>query len=42
MVGRRGAGRGGPRGAVAVRKPKPVVVVCKTVWVNDVKVKRCT
>jgi hypothetical protein len=32
----------GPRGAVVVRKPKPVVVTCKTVWVNGVKVKRCT
>ena len=31
----------GPRGAVVVRKPKPVVV-CKTVWVNGVKVRRCT
>ncbi|MCW5705133.1 MAG: hypothetical protein AB7I42_21850 [Bradyrhizobium sp.] len=28
----------GPRGAVVVKKP---VVVCKTVWVNGVKVKRC-
>ena len=28
----------GPRGAVVVRKP---VVVCKTVWVNGVKVKKC-
>jgi hypothetical protein len=36
------AGCAGPRGAVVVRKPKPVVVVCKTVWVNGVKVKRCT
>ena len=27
----------GPRGAVVVRKP---VVVCKTVWVNGVKVRR--
>jgi hypothetical protein len=32
----------GPRGAVVVRKPKPVVVVCKTVWVNGKKVRRCT
>jgi hypothetical protein len=32
----------GPRGAVVVRKPKPVVVKCKTVWVNGVKVRRCT
>jgi len=31
----------GPRGAVVVRKPKPVVV-CKTVWVNGLKVRRCT
>jgi len=31
----------GPRGAVVVRKPAPVVV-CKTVWVNGVKVRRCT
>ncbi len=31
----------GPRGAVVVKKPKPVVV-CKTVWVNGVKVRRCT
>ena len=30
----------GPRGAVVVKKPTPVVV-CKTVWVNGVKVKRC-
>ena len=29
----------GPRGAVVVKKP---VVVCKTVWVNGVKVRRCT
>ncbi len=28
----------GPNGAVVVKKP---VVVCKTVWVNGVKVKRC-
>ena len=33
------AGCAGPRGAVVVKKP---VVVCKTVWVNGVKVKRCT
>lgn len=40
------AGCVGPRGAVVVRKPAPVVVapvvvtpVCKTVWVNGVKVK---
>ena len=29
----------GPRGAVVVRKP---VVVCKTVWVNGAKVKKCS
>ena len=29
----------GPRGAVVVRKP---VVTCKTVWVNGVKVKKCS
>lgn len=34
------AGCVGPRGAVVVRKPVPVVV-CKTVWVNGVKVKKC-
>ena len=33
------AGCAGPRGAVVVRKP---VVVCKTVWVDGVKVKRCS
>ena len=33
------AGCAGPRGAVVVRKP---VVVCKTVMVNGVKVRRCT
>ena len=33
------AGCAGPRGAVVVRKP---VEVCKTVWVNGVKVRRCT
>jgi hypothetical protein len=27
----------GPRGAVVVKKP----VVCKTVWVNGAKVKKC-
>ena len=32
------AGCAGARGAVVVRKP---VVVCKTVWVNGVKVRRC-
>ncbi len=36
------AGCAGPRGAVVVRKPKPVVVTCKTVWVNGAKVRRCT
>ena len=42
------AGCVGPRGAVVVRKPAPVVVapvvvtpVCKTVWVNGVRVKKC-
>ena len=37
------AGCAGPRGAVVVNKPvvKPAVV-CKTVWVNGVKVRRCT
>ncbi|TKW78503.1 MAG: hypothetical protein DI543_10090 [Bradyrhizobium icense] len=34
------AGCVGPRGAVVVRKPAPVVV-CKTVWVNGVRVKKC-
>lgn len=34
------AGCVGPRGAVVVRK-KPVVV-CRWVWVNHVKVRRCT
>ncbi|HEY0849073.1 MAG TPA: hypothetical protein VGD96_04120 [Bradyrhizobium sp.] len=29
----------GPRGAVVVRKP--AAVVCKTVWVNGVRVKKC-
>lgn len=29
----------GPRGAVVVKKP---VVVCKWVWVDGVKVRRCT
>ena len=32
------AGCAGPRGAVVVRKP---VAVCKTTWVNGVKVRRC-
>ena len=31
----------GPRGAVVVRKPVPVVV-CKTGIVNGVKVKKCS
>ena len=35
------AGCAGPRGAVVVKKPKPVVV-CKTVIVNGVKVRRST
>ena len=34
------AGCAGPRGAVVVRKPVPVVA-CKWVWVNGVKVRRC-
>ena len=34
------AGCAGPRGAVVVRKPVPVVV-CKWVIVNGVKVRRC-
>lgn len=29
----------GPRGAVVVKKP---VVVCKWIWVDGVKVRRCT
>jgi hypothetical protein len=33
------AGCAGPRGAVVVRKP---AVVCKTVWVDGAKVKRCS
>lgn len=33
------AGCAGPRGAAVVRKP---AVVCRTVWVNGVKVRRCT
>ena len=33
------AGCAGPRGAVVVRKP---VKVCKTTWVNGVRVRRCT
>ncbi|MGH6642723.1 MAG: hypothetical protein ACRED3_08490 [Bradyrhizobium sp.] len=35
------AGCAGPRGAVVVKKPPPAVV-CKTVIVNGVKVRRCT
>jgi hypothetical protein len=31
------AGCAGPRGAVVVKKP----AVCKTVWVNGVRVRRC-
>ena len=30
----------GPRGAVVVRKPVPVVA-CKWVWVDGVRVRRC-
>ena len=33
------AGCAGPRGAMVVRKPVPV---CTWVWVNGVKVRRCT
>jgi len=33
------AGCAGTRGAVVVRRPP--VVVCRTVWVNGVRVKRC-
>ncbi|NOJ46511.1 hypothetical protein [Bradyrhizobium archetypum] len=33
------AGCAGARGAVVVRKP---AVVCRTVWVNGAKVRRCT
>ena len=33
------AGCAGYRGAVVVRKP---AVVCRTVWVNGAKVRRCT
>ena len=33
------AGCAGPRGGVVVRKPVPV---CRMVWVNGVKVRRCT
>lgn len=33
------AGCAGPRGAAVVRKP---AVVCRTAWVNGVRVRRCT
>jgi hypothetical protein len=33
------AGCAGPRGAVVARRP--VAVVCRTVWVNGVRVRRC-
>jgi hypothetical protein len=33
------AGCAGPNGAVVVRKP---VAACRWVWVNGVKVRRCT
>ncbi|HMM87769.1 hypothetical protein [Bradyrhizobium sp.] len=33
------AGCAGARGAVVVRKP---AVVCRSVWVNGVRVRRCT
>ena len=33
------AGCAGPRGAVVVKKPAPV---CTWVWVNNVKVRKCT
>jgi hypothetical protein len=33
------AGCAGPRGAVVVRKP---VAVCRTVWVDGVRVRRCS
>lgn len=33
------AGCVGPRGAAVVRRP---AVVCRTVWVNGVRVRRCT
>lgn len=33
------AGCAGARGAVVVRRPP---VVCRTVWVNGVRVRRCT
>jgi hypothetical protein len=35
------AGCAGPRGAVVVRKPV-ALPVCRWVWVDGVKVKRCT
>jgi hypothetical protein len=35
------AGCAGPHGAVVVRKPVPLPV-CRWVWVDGVKVKRCT
>jgi hypothetical protein len=30
----------GPRGAVVVKKPVPVVA-CKWVWVNGIKIRKC-
>lgn len=33
-------GCAGPRGAVVVRKPVPVVA-CKWIWVDGVKARRC-
>ncbi len=33
------AGCAGPRGAAVVRRP---AVVCRTVWVNGARVRRCT
>lgn len=33
------AGCAGPRGAVVVKKPVPV---CKWIWVDGVKVRKCT
>jgi len=33
------AGCAGPRGAAVVRRP---AVVCRSVWVNGVRVRRCT
>ena len=32
----------GPRGAVVVKKPPPPAVVCRWVWVDGVKVRKCT